>query len=335
LLKGYHSFDGELAAKDAGEARAKVEVAAEEALAAEASAAIPSPAQAPPQPQSAPKLDPRALPVGHRSFNMWRAFDSRLNAVDGTAEAVVQRRPLLETTTAVFPVSGGVGATTIAATLACMIAIQERRVLVVDGDTDPILSVYLGDTPAYGSAMSSEGLGNGGTIHVLSREDGETEASWLQRGWQRMEGRFDQALIDVWPGASVETFSHAVRANRLLLVMTPDMGSILRLPRVLARIRTAAPEGKHQPPYFLLNKFDASLELHREVRQRLADRFGEQLLPFEIRRSDEPAEALASGTTLMEFAPQAGITQDLFSLAQWMSLPAAGREIDRETGLAR
>jgi chromosome partitioning protein len=170
----------------------------------------------------------------------------------------------------------------------------------------------------------------------MTREDADpADGAWLQRGWQRLEGRFDRVLLDVWHGASPETFAHAARANKVLLVMTPDLGSVLRLPRVLARIQKSAAEGGQQIPNLLLNKFDASLSLHREVRQRLSDRFGEQLLPFEIRRSDEPAEALAAGATVLEFAGQSGVTQDLLLLANWMSMPIEGRLVDAETGLTR
>jgi cellulose biosynthesis protein BcsQ len=221
--------------------------------------------------------------------------------------------------------------------LACLLAERGQRVLVVDGDSDPLLSVYLGDTPAYGtSAVSADGLGRGSSIHILTREDADlADSAWLRRGWQRLEGRFDRALLDVWHGASPETFAHAAGAAKIVLLMTPDLSSVLRLPRVLARIQQSAPEGGQQSPNLLLNKFDASLSLHREVRQRLSDRFGAQLLPFEIRRSDEPAEALAVGATVLEFAAQSGVTQDLLLLANWMSTPIEGRQVDAETGLTR
>jgi chromosome partitioning protein len=322
LLTGYHSFGS-----DSGNAKPSK----------------PAPAAADLLPNGLDPAKPRddsqarQQPADDASFNLWRAFDSRVNAcLDGQAEKAGQRRPLLELATAVVPVAGGVGATTITAALACLLAEQGQRVLVVDGDSDPLLSVYLGDTPAYGtSAVSADGLGRGSSIHVLTREDADpADGAWLQRGWQRLEGRFDRALLDVWHGASSETFAHAARAAKILLVMTPDLSSVLRLPQVLARIQKSAPEGG-QSPNLLLNKFDVSLSLHREVRQRLSDRFGEQLLPFEIRRSDEPAEALAVGATVLEFARQSGVTQDLLLLANWMSAPIDGREVEAETGLTR
>jgi chromosome partitioning protein len=329
LLTRYHNFGS-----NTGDAK-KTAVAPTAAVAPAATDSLPNGAR-----QATPAEDgeARQRPSDDASFNLWRAFDSRVNAcLDGQAAKAGQRRPLLELATAVVPVAGGVGATTITATLACLLAEQGQRVLVVDTDSDPLLSVYLGDTPAYGtSAVSADGLGRGSSIHVLTREDADAaDSEWLQRGWQRLEGRFDRALIDVWPGASPETFAHAVRANKVLLVMTPDLSSVLRLPRVLARIQKSAPEGEQRTPKLLLNKFDASLELHREVRLRLSDRFGEQLLPFEIRRSDEPAEALAAGATVLEFAGQSGVTQDLLSLLNWMIAPPEGSQVDAETGLVR
>ena len=330
LLKGYHHFEGEAGTK-AEPARTRVEIAAEQQAAGAPKHGEPAaPAPVVEQPEARQRL------AGDRAFSLWRAFDSRLNALEGDPQEISQRRPLLELTTALFPVGGGVGATTITATVAQLLAEQGRRVLVVDGDADPMLAVYLGDMPSYGrGVLSADGLGRQGTVHVLAREQEDADGTWLQRGWQRMEGRCDQALIDVWPGTASETLALAGRAGRILLLLTPDLGSILRLPRVLEGIRKAAPESGQKTPYLLLNKFDAALGLHRDVRQRLSDRFGEQLLPFEIRRSDEPAEAFAAGTTVVEFAAQSGITMDMLSLAQWISVPMEGLEIDEETGLSR
>jgi len=322
LLTRYHSFGS-----NPGDAKEEATASSADQLPTGASQAT-----------LAAEGEARKRPADETSFNLWRAFDSRVNAcLDGQAGTTGQRRPLLDLTTAIVPVAGGVGATTITATVARLLAEQGQRVLIVDADSDPLLSVYLGDTPSYGtSALSADGLGRHGGIHVLTREDADAaESAWLQRGWQRLEGRFDQALIDVWPGASPDTFAHAAHAKKVVMVMTPDLSSVLRLPRLMARIQKSMPQDGRPAPHLLLNKFDASLELHREVRQRLSDRFGEQVLPFEIRRSDEPAEALAVGATVLEFASQSGITQDLLSLANWMKTPIEGREVDAETGLVR
>jgi cellulose biosynthesis protein BcsQ len=88
-----------------------------------------------------------------------------------------------------------------------------------------------------------------------------------------------------------------------------------------------AMEGGNQP-FYLLNKFDASVAFHRDVRDRLSSALGERLLPFTIRRSDQVAEALASGLTVMDYAPNAPVVEDFKLLAQWLRNSMQRNEVE-------
>ncbi len=54
---------------------------------------------------------------------------------------------------------------------------------------------------------------------------------------------------------------------------------------------------------------------------------GAKLLPFTIRRSDLVSEALASGMTVLDYAPKSAIVDDLMRLAAWAGEIGNVREI--------
>jgi cellulose biosynthesis protein BcsQ len=70
--------------------------------------------------------------------------------------------------------------------------------------------------------------------------------------------------------------------------------------------------------YYVLNKFDSSLALHRDIKASLEGRLGERLAPVTIRRSDAVAEALADGMTVIDYCPDAGVAEDFQRLADWI-----------------
>jgi len=70
--------------------------------------------------------------------------------------------------------------------------------------------------------------------------------------------------------------------------------------------------------YYIFNKFDSSLSLHRDMRAYLQERLGERLLTSTIRRSDAIPEALAEGLTVIDYSPEAGVAEDFVKLAVWL-----------------
>jgi cellulose biosynthesis protein BcsQ len=86
---------------------------------------------------------------------------------------------------------------------------------------------------------------------------------------------------------------------------------------------------------YLLNRFDPSLRLHRDVRDRLARQLGKRLLPVAIHRSHAVGEALAGGMTIVDYAPGAQTVEDLRDLAQWvreLEVPASIETQDMRWG---
>jgi cellulose biosynthesis protein BcsQ len=106
--------------------------------------------------------------------------------------------------------------------------------------------------------------------------------------------------------------------------MAPDMSSVISLnivERFFADVTDAS--GKPVHPRYVLNRFDASQPLHLDVREVLRQHLGERLLPFVIRRSPAVSEALAEGMTVMDYAPETPVAEDVLNLASWLRTQAA------------
>ena len=116
-----------------------------------------------------------------------------------------------------------------------------------------------------------------------------------------------------------------------MIPVLPDMNSVVSVGAIegFFRNQTNHPNfagGKPNLPFYLLNQFDYSLPLHLDVREILREQIGDRLIPFALRRSPSVSEALAEGMTVMDYAPNAVVTEDYANLAGWVrsvSAPAA------------
>ena len=99
----------------------------------------------------------------------------------------------------------------------------------------------------------------------------------------------------------------------LLVPILPDMSSVACLGSLEA---LDADHG--EKALYLLNQFDASSPLHRDVRAILQQQLGDRLLPFVLRRSSLVSEALAEGMTVIDYAPGSEVAADYRDLAGWL-----------------
>jgi cellulose biosynthesis protein BcsQ len=77
-------------------------------------------------------------------------------------------------------------------------------------------------------------------------------------------------------------------------------------------------DGRSLLPYYVLNQFEPSLPLHLDVREVLRRQLGDRLLRIAIRRSQAVSEALAEGMTVVDYAPDAAVSQDYMDVASWL-----------------
>src|SRR5215469_4187957 len=237
---------------------------------------------------------------------------------------------------AVFSLAGGVGKTSMVATLGRALASSGEKVLLTDTTSHGLLPFYFGASelkpgvvrtfaPPVGSADAP--------IHLLSFDllgrGGDLEAQdWLAEELTRNGQGMQRVLVDLSPSVPW-VLRRLAKMNSIVIVpMAPDMSSVISLntvERFFADVTDA--NGKPVHPRYVLNGFDASQPLHLDVREVLRQQLGDRLLPFVIRRSPAVSVAVAEGMTVMDYAPETAVAGDVLNLASWLrtqAAPAAG-----------
>jgi cellulose synthase operon protein YhjQ len=235
---------------------------------------------------------------------------------------------------ALFSLAGGVGKTSMVATLGRALSSRGERVLLVDTAAFGLLPFFFGardqrlgqlrtfsppassgDSPIQMITLDPEAVG----VEQATQDPLTNEISSYARGLSRV-------IIDL-ATASGSTARRALKLSPLVLVpIMPDMNSVVSVGSIDSFFEhNSGAAGKL--PYYLLNQFDSSLPLHLDVREVLREQVGERLLPFALRRSPTVSEALAEGMTVMDYAPNSTIAEDFGSLVGWvksLSAPASG-----------
>jgi len=287
------------------------------ALAEEAPAPAASTGVVMPPPRN--RIEPALRPVPR-----WRVLRSVFNQAHSGAqqEDAGARRTLPRGSLSMIGACGGVGVTSILATLARILSQRREGILVADGTAQSMLPYYFGAPGTITGSCSFLPLrgGSDGSLSVVSRDPDDPAPD--ARIWQNIRnsaGSVDRVLLDIWRDMAAPGWQIVTAESVCLVVLIPDLHSVVRL-RTIERLfqgRDAA--FGHTTPYYLLNKFDSSLALHVDLRNWLAQETGDRLLPMAIRRSDEVTQSLAEGLTVADYAPNSGITQDFHALADWIS----------------
>jgi cellulose synthase operon protein YhjQ len=238
------------------------------------------------------------------------------------------RTPIL----AVFSLAGGVGKTSLVATVGRALSSMGEKVLLTDTTSHGLLPFYFGASELRQGTVRTFSPPSGSTdapIYLVSYDvdqKGSDEAAQGQlaeeiinnsRGTQRI-------LLDLTVGSSwiVRRLS---RMNPTILVpVAPDMNSVISL-QTVEKFFGGVNDGDGRPlqPYYVLNQFDPSLPLHLDVREVMRRQLGDRLLPFVIRRAPAVSEALAEGMTVVDYAPDAPVAEDYLNLATWLRTVAA------------
>ena len=265
---------------------------------------------------------------------------ARWYALKGVFDAPGQERPepqpvrQKETRTpvlAIFSLAGGVGKTSLVATLGRALSSMGEKVLLTDTTSHGLLPFYFGASELRQGTVRTFSPPSGSTdapIYLVSydvdgRRGEEDQDALIEeitesgRGTHRM-------LLDL-SGASHWLLRRMAHLNPTVLVpVAPDMNSIISLQgvdKVLHGMTDA--DGAPTKVFYVLNQFDASLPLHLDVREVLRRQLGDRLLPFVIRRAPAVSEALAEGMTIVDYSPDAPVAEDYASVATWLRSQAA------------
>jgi cellulose synthase operon protein YhjQ len=289
-------------------------------------------ASPPPQPQSsvADTLQHSRERVAARWFALKGVFEQPGQELPETVP--VRQKETRTPVLAVFSLAGGVGKTSLVATVGRALSSMGEKVLLTDTTSHGLLPFYFGASELRQGTVRTFSPPSGSTdapIYLVSYEVDQRSADDTAQELLAEEiinnGRgAHRILLDLTVGSSwiVRRMS---RMNPTILVpVAPDMNSVISL-QTVEKFFSGVNDGDGRPlqPFYVLNQFDTSLPLHLDVREVMRRQLGDRLLPFVIRRAPAVSEALAEGMTVVDYAPDAPVAEDYLNLATWLRTVAA------------
>ena len=262
-----------------------------------------------------------------RWFALRSVFEDNVPAQSAPAPTTA-RAPVL----AVFSLAGGVGKTSLAATMGRALSSRGERVLLVDTAAYGLLPFFFGahdQRPGQLRTFSPPGTSTDAPIQMVTIDpDGLGAESSNQEALCAEIGKYSRGvsrvIVDLATASGATTRRVLKMAPLVLVPMVPDMNSVVSVSSIDSFFQhNPNPAMKPAMPYYLLNQFDPSLPLHLDIREVLREQLGDRLLPFVVRRSPAVSEALAEGMTVMDYAPSSSVAEDFGTLAGWVKTQSA------------
>jgi cellulose synthase operon protein YhjQ len=218
--------------------------------------------------------------------------------------------------------AGGVGKTTLCATIARVSSTRFASVLVADRCLDGIIPYYFG--------LDRQSAGGLQTVYPNARRAGyqmtlvaapsEAQpnpaiATWLEQ----LQTESVLTLLDL-PTFSAPPANAALKGvSQIVVPLVPDVQSIASIARA-EELAGRLEDGHetHGRALFVLNRFDESKPLHREIRTHLEKLLEGRLAPVAIRESEFVPEALSLGLTVLDHLPQSQVAKDFEQFAGWL-----------------
>jgi cellulose synthase operon protein YhjQ len=285
------------------------------------------------QPPLPPSPEDTLLGSRDRLVSRWFALRSVFedNVPTQSAPApIAARAPVL----AVFSLAGGVGKTSLVATLGRVLSARGERVLLVDTAAYGLLPFFFGardQRPGMLRTFSPPVASGDAPIQMITLDpetlDSElATAEALTAEILKHARGVSRVVIDLATASGATTRRVMRLSPQILVPLVSDMSSVVSVSSIDAFFDHNNGNGKPALPYYVLNQFDPSLPLHLDVREVLREQLGDRLLPFTLRHTPAVSEALAEGMTVMDYAPNSAVTEDFASLAGWvksLSAPAS------------
>ena len=266
--------------------------------------------------------------VAARWYALKGVFEQPGEAVE---QAPVRQKEIRTPVLAVFSLAGGVGKTSLVATIGRSLSSLGEKVLLTDTTSHGLLPFYFGASELRQGTVRTFSPPSGSTdapIYLVSyevpTENAEPEKEKLveeifnnNRGTHRI--MLDLTVNSAW------IIRHIARMSPTVLVpLAPDMNSVISLQAIEKFFQGMVDaDGRPLQPFYLINQFDVSLPLHLDVREVLRRQLGDRLLPFVIHRAPEVSEALAEGMTVVDYAPESPVSGDYMNVATWLRTVAA------------
>jgi len=278
-----------------------------------------------PVPAPADTLQQSRERVASRWFALKGAFEP--GQEPGAEVAAATEKEIPTPLLAVFSLAGGVGKTSLVATLGRALSSLGEKVLLADTTSHGLLPFYFGASELKPGVVRTFSPPSGSTdapIYLVSYDVEQSggdpsRQDALMDEMAQGAGGANRVVLDL-NASSGWMIRRLGRMNPTVLVpVAPDMNSVISLQTVERYFEGAVDqEGRAILPCYVLNQFDATLPLHLDVREVLRRQLGDRLLPFVIRRAPAVSEALAEGMTVVDYAPEAPIAEDYMNVAGWL-----------------
>ncbi|HTQ52974.1 MAG TPA: ParA family protein [Bryobacteraceae bacterium] len=196
---------------------------------------------------------------------------------------------------------GGVGKSTIAGNLAAEFAAMKRSVRLLDADPQHSLAAWAAQGPGMLAGCVEKVDPASGTLRSRARQ---------------ADKDFDIVLIDTPPGNRETTYEAALAADLMLLPCGPSPLDLFALREALNLSLKARAERRSKKPRirFVPSRVVMSTNLGRGLASSLKD-MGKKVLPA-IGQRVVVAEAVSSGLTVVEYAPNSPAHEEFRELAQ-------------------
>jgi len=196
---------------------------------------------------------------------------------------------------------GGVGKSTIAGNLAAEFAAMKRSVRVLDADPQHSLVAWAEQGDGMLARTVEKVEGGAGALRARARQAAKDA---------------DIVVIDTPPGAPEIAYEAALAADLMLLPCGPSPLDLFALKEALSLALKARAERRSKKPRirFVPSKVLMSTNLGRGLASSLKD-MGKKVLPA-IGQRIVVAEAVASGLTVAEFAPNSAAHEEFKELAK-------------------
>lgn len=262
-----------------------------------------------------------------RWFALKGVFQSA-TSVEPEVPASASYAPVL----AVFSLAGGVGKTSIVATLGRALSARGERILLVETAAYGLLPFYFGSQDRRSGVLrtfSPPETSSDAPLQMVTIDPDAIDAATAPQDSLPAEiiectRSVSRVIVDL-ATASATAVRRVLRMSPMILVpLVPDMNSVVGTSSIETFFqRNNGGAAKPAEIYYILNEFDPSLPLHLDMREVLREQLGYRLLPFALRHAPAVSEALAEGMTVMDYAPDSPLAEDFNSLAAWLKSVSA------------
>lgn len=214
---------------------------------------------------------------------------------------------------------GGTGKTTTAVNLAAALALLQRRVLLIDTDTQGQAGKHLGMKPDAGLLsfvdgdkraiqqarpfldVLTGGPGLAGLKTELARQPIGAERK-IADALENINGRFDFIILDTGPGFDALSIAALFAANEIISPVRLEPLAIDGLVIFLQQLETIQKYHDIKLSYVLPSAMDRRMSQTEEIHKQLITHFGD-LVCEPIRTNIRLSEAAGHGRHIFEYAP--------------------------------